>query len=479
MLNFKVPIFKDICGAKKIYFIGICGTAMSSLALMMKEMGYEVYGSDEGVYPPVSEFLREKGIIPFVPYSKENLKVHPDLVVIGNSVGRGNEEIEYVLDNKINFISMAELIGRLAFLSKETIVVSGTHGKTTTSSMMAWLLEYLDSNPSFIIGGIVRNFKSSYKVGGGDLFVLEGDEYDTSFFDKRPKFMHYFPDYLILNPVEFDHADIYQNLDIIIKEFKNLVKIVPTRGFIAYYGDSEICRDIVGESLSDTESFGLSSENDWYPEDIIFKNGKIEYRLFYRKKFIGVINLNMFGYHNVLNSLAAISILNRLGYSFDGIKGGFARFLGVKRRMELIYQKNGVYIYEDFAHHPTAVYETLKGVRESFPNKKIIAIFEPRSWSCRLNVHQGKFVESFKYANVAIFYKVYRGDKIPVEKRFKPDIEVEHLRKSGKESYYFNTLDQILDFLKKEEKNRYVAVIMSNGGFDGLYKKIKEAFNYN
>ncbi len=479
MLNFRFPLFKDICGAKKIYFIGICGTAMSSLALMLKEMGYEVYGSDEGIYPPVSEFLLEKGIKPFVPYSRRNLKIRPDLVVVGNSVGRGNEEIEYVLDNKINFISMAELIGRLAFLSKETIVVSGTHGKTTTSSMIAWLLEYLGSNPSFIIGGISKNFSSSYKVGGGDIFVLEGDEYDTSFFDKKPKFMHYFPDYLVLNPVEFDHADIYQNLDMIVREFKNLVKIVPSRGFISYYGDSKICSDIVRESFSDIESFGLSDKNDWYPEDVNFKNGKIEYRLFYRKRFIGVINLNMFGYHNVLNSLAAISILNRLGYSFDGIKGGLARFLGVKRRMELIYEGNGVYIYEDFAHHPTAVYETLKGVRKSFPNKKIIAIFEPRSWSCRLNVHQGKFVESFKDADVAIFYKVHRGDKIPVEKRFKPDVEVEHLRKVGKESYYFNSLDSILEYLRKEKEGNYVAVIMSNGGFDGLYEEIKKIFNSN
>ncbi len=476
MLDFKIPFLKDLKGIKNIYFIGICGTAMASTAILMKEKGFNVSGSDSNVYPPMSDFLKESGVEFFSPYSIKNLKPHPDLVVIGNAVGRGNVEVEYVLNNKIPFLSMAELIGKGLIFGKESIVVAGTHGKTTTTSMVAWLLESIGENPSFLIGGISKNFKSSARSGDGNFFVIEGDEYDTAFFDKKPKFMHYFPDYLILNSVEYDHADIYSDFSKIVDEFKNLVKLVPERGFITYCGDNETCCEVIESSFCECESFGLKKDNDWYPENIKFKRGNIEYELFYKGNFIGKISLNMFGEHNVLNSLAAISILNRLGFSFNAIAGGLERFLGVKRRMDLIYKNDKVIIYEDFAHHPTAVYETLKGVRKSFPKDKVIAIFEPRSWSCRMNVHQGKFVKGFNFADVIIFYKVYQAEKIPEEKRFKPQKEIEYLKKIGKECYYFKDTEKIVKFLKENEEDGFVAVIMSNGGFDGLYEKIRHSF---
>ena len=477
MLDFKFSFLKELKGLREIYFIGICGTAMASTALLMKEMGYHVRGSDSNVYPPMSDLLKREEIELLTPYSVSNLKPHPDLVVIGNAVGRGNVEVEYVLNNKIPFLSMAELLGKGIIFGRESIVVCGTHGKTTTTSIISWLLESVGESPSFLIGGISKNFNSSSRLGKGDIFVIEGDEYDTAFFDKKPKFMHYFPDYLVLNSIEYDHADIYSNFDQIVKEFKNLVKIVPERGFISYYGDNKICCDVVKDSFCECESFGMDEKNDWFPKNIRFGKGIIEYDLYYRKKFIGKIRLNMFGRHNILNSLAAISIMNKLGFSYDAISGGIERFLGVKRRMELIYRDENVLIYEDFAHHPTAVFETLKGVRESFPNEKIIAIFEPRSWSCRMNIHQGKFVESFKPADVVVFYKVYRGDKIPFEKRFKPEVEVSHLKEKGVESYYFKDVESIVNFLREMKDEGYVAVIMSNGGFDGLYEKVKNIFS--
>ncbi len=478
MLDFKFSFLKEMKNLKNIYFIGICGTAMASTALLLKEMGYEVYGSDSDVYPPMSDFLNKNNIKLLTPYSLKNLKPHPDLVVIGNAVGRGNVEVEYVLNNKIPFISMAELIGKGIIFGRESIVIAGTHGKTTTTSMIAWVLESIGESPSFLIGGISNNFKSSSKLGKGDLFVIEGDEYDTAFFDKKPKFMHYFPDYLVLNSIEYDHADIYSNLSNIVNEFKNLVKLVPERGFITFNGDSEICREVAKNALCECESFGIKEGNDWYPRNIKFGRENIEYELYYRKNFIGKIRLNMFGEHNILNSLATISILNRLGFSFSAISGGLERFLGVKRRMDLICRSDKVFIYEDFAHHPTAIFETLKGVRKSFPDEKIIAVFEPRSWSCRMNIHQGKFAESFKFADIVIFYKVYHEEKIPIEKRFKPELEVEHLRNYGKESYYFKDVAKIVDFLREHVDKGYVAIIMSNGGFDGLYKKISDSFNF-
>jgi len=459
---------------KHIYLIGICGTAMGSLAAMMKEKGHQVSGADAGVYPPMSDFLAQNEIPVRQGYRKENLMPRPDLVVVGNAIARGNEELEFVLDSGIPYTSLPEMI-RLFFLQDKTsVVVTGTHGKTSTSSMAAWALENLGASPSFLIGGIPTNFKSSFQTGNGNIFVLEGDEYDTAFFDKAPKFFHYRPGILIITGIEYDHADIYPDLDSIILQFQRLINIVPANGFIAYSQDCPNTRKIVKQAFCKAESIGLEPDAVWQAVDIVTKRNRTRFNVLYQNQLIGNITLNVFGKYNVLNSLAVCSVLHHLAYPWEGVKSAMERYQGVDRRMTLRGEPLGVKVFDDFAHHPTAVHQTLLGARMRFPDSRIWAIFEPRSWTCRKNTHQKAMDDCFNQADVVIIADVYRKDQIPESQRYQPERTVTNLLHGGKTAHFIPTADEIVAFAAEKVNPGDVVVIMSNGGFDNIHQKLLE-----
>ena len=467
------PLFK---GEKKqnFYLLGICGTAMASLAGMLKEAGYIVSGSDAGMYPPMSTLLQQLEIPVHDTYSKENLAVKPDFVVVGNAIARGNEELEMVLDLGIPYGSMPEVVRHLFLTNKTSIVVAGTHGKTTTSSIMAWALENLGTAPSFLIGGIPLNFKTSYKLGDGNFFVLEGDEYDTAFCDKSPKFFHYRPTFLILNPIEYDHADIYPDLESILLQFKRLVNIIPSNGFIVINQNCRNSLKATEGAFCRVESVGFDTAANWQAVNIVVKNGKTMFDAIYNGKKIGGIVLNVHSKYNILNSLSVCSMLHHLGYPWEGIKSAMERFLGVERRMTLKGEVDGVKVFDDFAHHPTAISETIKGARMVYPENRIIAVFEPRSWSCRKNIHQKAMERCFDEADIVIIADVYKKDLIEPEKRYKPQLTVDHLKGNGKEAYFIPSSDEIVAHLMENKKDGDVVIFMSNGGFDNIHKKFLE-----
>ncbi|MEJ2246566.1 MAG: Mur ligase family protein, partial [Acidobacteriota bacterium] len=352
---------------------------MASLAAILKDRDYDVTGSDEGVYPPMSDFLSQKQIPVFPGYHVRNLAANPDLVIIGNALSRGNPEIEYVLNRRMPYISFPEAL-KFFFLQKKTpIVVTGTHGKTTTTSMIAWILHTAGFSPDFLIGGISENFRSSYGLEGGQYCVVEGDEYDSAFFDKGPKFLHYLPYVAVIGNIEFDHADIYTDLEAIKLQFRRFVHLIPQQGYLAVGADSPAALEISRFCHGKTETFGIDSENVWSPANMQLQDNRIRFDILHRKKLFQQVRLNVYGNYNVRNALAATAILNHLGVSGEDIRRGLESFTGVRRRLQLRATVGGVRIYEDFAHHPTAVRETLRTMRETLHPTRLWAIYEPRS----------------------------------------------------------------------------------------------------
>jgi UDP-N-acetylmuramate: L-alanyl-gamma-D-glutamyl-meso-diaminopimelate ligase len=461
--------------AKHVYLIGICGTAMGSLALLLKEKGFHVSGSDKGIYPPMSDVLATNKIPVRQGFRKENLMPRPDLVVVGNAIARGNEELEFVLDAGIPFTSLPEIL-RLTFLGGKTpLVVTGTHGKTTTASMLAWALESLGASPSFFIGGVPLNFKSSARLGQGNLFVIEGDEYDTAFFDKAPKFFHYRPGMLIINSIEYDHADIYPDLDAIMRQFRQLVNIVPANGFIAYNTNCPNSCDAIRQARCTTESVGLEKEAVWRAANITTERERTRFDILYQDRHIDSMKLSVPGHYNVLNCLAACSVLHHLAYPWEGIKSAMERFLGVERRMTLRGTVNDIRVYDDFAHHPTAIRLALEGIRARFPEARIWALFEPRSWTCCRNVHQNAMDRCFDPADAVVIADVYRRGQLADVEIYRPEETVAHLNEVGKTARFIPEADEIVDFVAPRLKPGDVVVIMSNGGFDDIHQKLISA----
>ena len=460
-----------------IHLIGICGSAMASLAGMLQTRSYRITGSDAAAYPPMSDLLKALGIAIKEPYAEANLLPHPDLVIVGNAISRGNVELEFVLDQRIPFRSLAETIQHEFLPGKESLVVAGTHGKTTTTSMLAWIYEVASRTkpevaPSFLIGGIAENFGTSFRVREGKPFILEGDEYDTAFFDKGPKFMHYFPDGLILTHVEFDHADIYENLDAVKTAFRRLVNLVPRRGRVIAFDDSSNVADCVARAFCSVERYGFKPESAWRLGNLTHQGSQSSWKIFRSGEEWLEVTLPMPGEHNALNATAAAALAAGQGIDSATIAEALATFRSVKRRLEVRAIAGGVTIVDDFAHHPTAIRETLKALRAAYPGQKLWAVLEPRSNTLRRNVFERELVESLALADGVVVAGVFKQESIPEPERMHPQKVVAALAHAGHDATFYATADAIVEGLTPRLKSGDVVAILSNGGFDGIYEKL-------
>jgi UDP-N-acetylmuramate: L-alanyl-gamma-D-glutamyl-meso-diaminopimelate ligase len=439
---------------------------------MLKDAGYAVTGSDEGMYPPMSDFLAQKRIDAREGYDAANLCPAPDLVVVGNALSRGNPEIEYTLDNRIPFMSLPEALKAFFLRQKTPVIVTGTHGKTTTTSMISWSLASAGYRPDFLIGGISENFLSSYGLNGGEHFVLEGDEYDSAFFDKGPKFLHYLPYIAVVGNVEFDHADIYADLDAIKLQFRRFVNLIPGNGFLAVGADSPAALEVCENSLCRRETFGIETDSDWTAKNIEQSAGGCEFEIVYNGKPFLHASLKMFGNYNILNALGAAAVLNHIGLAPEAIRKGLETFAGVRRRMQLRAETAGIRIYEDFAHHPTAVRETLKAARAAFQPQRIWAIYEPRSATSRRNIFQREIAEALSLADCIAIPALFRPEKVPEAERLDENRLIDDLRARGCAAWNPGTVDGIIEKVREEARSGDLIIIMSNGGFGGIYEKL-------
>lgn len=458
-----------------VYFIAICGTAMAALAAMLKSLGYRVRGSDKDVYPPMSTFLAEQGIPVYEGFDAAHLEPAPDLVVIGNAMSRGNPEVEAVLERKLHYTSMPEALKEFFLRDRYSVVVTGTHGKTTTSSMIAWTLEHAGHDPSFLIGGIPCNFQQGFKHGSGRHFVVEGDEYDTAFFDKGPKFMHYLPDVAVINNIEFDHADIYGSLEEIKVAFRRFVNIIPRNGLLVAGADDPVVMELAQRALCPVHSFGLAPDATWRAEGVTVGPEGTRFVAWYRGSKEVEIRTRLTGVHNVRNALAAIAVGRFLGLSCAQIAEALALYQGVRKRLELRAEVNGIKIYDDFAHHPTAIKETLAGVRALYPEAGIWALYEPRTATARRKVFQLEFAECFGAADHVVIAPVHRPDKVRPEELFSVPQLVADLRARNKDAYHFPDVDAIASFVAAEARPGDVIVTLSNGDFEGIHDKLRQA----
>jgi UDP-N-acetylmuramate: L-alanyl-gamma-D-glutamyl-meso-diaminopimelate ligase len=458
----------------RIHLIGICGTAMATLAAMLKQKGFDVRGSDENVYPPMSDFLADQGIAILQGYRPEHISGELDLVVVGNAISRGNPELEEVLDRKIRYCSLPEAIRDHFLWASRSVVIAGTHGKTTTTSLAGWLLTYGGADPSVLVGGIVENFDGSYRIGGGREFVIEGDEYDSAFFDKTAKFLKYLPDIAVVGNIEFDHADIYPDLEAIRLAFRRLVNLVPRRGLLLLGADNADALALRERAHCRVETFGLSDGADWQGHDLRASGASTTFSLRRGGTPSGIFELPLLGGFNVRNALAAIAVGAAVGLNLDTMAEGLRKFRGIRRRMQLRGTAAGVAVYDDFAHHPTAIAETLDGVRSAFPDRRVWAIFEPRSaTSCR-RVFQEEFVQALGRADRVVLPAVFRST-LPEEERLSPEAMVEDLRRAGHKAHYIPQVDDIVTAVAKDAGAGDLVVVMSNGGFDGIHQKLLHA----
>ena len=460
-----------------IHFIGICGTAMATLAALLKHQGHDVQGSDEHVYPPMSTFLESERIRTFAGYSPDYISGNIDLVVVGNAISRGNVELEAVLDRKMRYCSLPEAVRDHFLWSSRSIVVAGTHGKTTTTSLTGWLLVHGGLDPSILVGGIARNLGedgSSYRLGKGREFVIEGDEYDSAYFDKTAKFLKYLPDIAVVNNVEFDHADIYADLDAVRVAFRRLVNLVPRSGLLLLGADSPDALALKKVAVSPVQTFGLAESADWRASDVSVSAAGQAFHVWHVGTRFGNMSMPLFGLHNVRNALAAIAVAHAVAMPAKVIAEGLLQFKGVKRRLEIFGEVNGVTVYDDFAHHPTAIAETLAGLRAANPHRRIWAIFEPRSASSSRRVFQQDFARAFGPADEVIIAPVFRMTLSEGE-RLSPQQLVSDLKSAGQRARYVASLDDIITMIAKERKEGDLVVFMSNGGFGGIHEKTLEA----
>ena len=457
---------------KSIYIIAICGTGMASLAGLLKKAGHHVIGSDANVYPPMSTLLENAGIAIKPGYKKENITGEIYLVVVGNAVSKDNEEVLAVQAAGIPYISMPQALSRFFLEGRKSLVVTGTHGKTTTSSILSWVFESCGKQPGFMVGGWLKNFDTNHKLPGGDWFVTEGDEYDTAFFDKGPKFLHYQPYAAILTSIEFDHADIYRDLDHIKEAFRNFMKIIDPKGFLLVEYSDQNTKDVINSAPCEVETYGFSEQADWQVADYKFENGHGQFKLNHNGTAVGQFHLPMIGRHNILNSAAVTAMALKCGLSADAVAKGLKGFKGIKRRQEVVGEKNGVTVIDDFAHHPTAIHLTLEGVKDAWPGHRIWAVFEPRSATSRRKVFEQSLPDSFKLADQTIIADLFAPDKLQEEERLDPKQVVATIRAQGREAQFFPTVDAIIAFIVEHQQPGDVVMIMSSGGFDGIHKKL-------
>ncbi len=464
---------------KHIHLIGICGTAMASLAGMLKERGFEVTGSDAAAYPPMSDFLGGIGIPVAQPFEAKNLQPRPDLVVVGNAISRGNPELEELLDRRIPFCSLPQFLHDEFLRGKEVLVVAGTHGKTTTTSMLSWIFHSAGMQPSFLIGGIAENFGSSFHLGDGKHFIIEGDEYDTAFFDKGPKFLHYFPDAAILTSVEFDHADIYKDLDAVETAFKRLVNLIPRRGrIIAFDGatgdaaESPSLERCLQKAFCPVERYGAGPRSQWRITNLKFDAQRTSWSVLHQGDPWADFEFALAGEYNVWNATAAAALAASYGITKEQIAAVLSTFQSVKRRLEVKAQVNAITIIDDFAHHPTAIAGTLKALRQRFAGARLWAILEPRSNTLRRRVLQDDLAHGLALADEVVIAEVFRSEAIPVDERLDLTELAATIQKQGRRARLAADADSIVEMISPELRPGDVIAILSNGGFGGIYEKL-------
>lgn len=457
---------------KSVHFIGVGGTAMASAAAAMLDKGFTVTGSDQNVYEPMLSFLKQKGIAVMTPYDEKNLAHKPDLVVVGNAISRGNSEAEYVLDHKLRYCSLAALLAEFFIRGKRSLVVSGTHGKTTTTSLLTWVFESAGLNPSYLIGGIPNNFTQGARFTDSDFFIIEGDEYDTAFFDKRSKFIHYQPEVAIVNNVEFDHADIFEDLAAVKKTFSHFIRLVPRNGLLLGNGDDENLTSLLNVTHCPVKKFGLGEVNSIRATNLRLGQTASEFEIPSAK-----FHINLVGELNVRNALAVVAAAKHCGLTNKQIQTAFDTFKGIKRRMEVKGIAGGVTVIDDFGHHPTAIRETLRALRLKFPREKIWAIFEPRTNTTRRNVFQDELAASFADADGVVVAQVARLELLAPEERLDPEKLMQQIGAGGKPTAYLPDADAIVPHIAKNVQGGDVVVVFSNGGFGGIHGKLLTALN--
>ena len=456
---------------RSVHFVGICGTAMASAAVAMKEMGVQVTGSDANVYPPMSTFLAERQVPVITGYAEQTLAHRPDLVVIGNAISRGNPEAELVLEKKLRYCSLPELLKEFFIRGKRSLVVTGTHGKTTTASLLTWVFEHNGLNPSYLIGGIPNNLGQGARFTNSEWFIIEGDEYDTAFFDKRSKFLHYLPEVVILNNLEFDHADIFENLAAIQTSFRRLINIIPRNGLLLANGDDRNAAPLLNVTHCPVKRFGLGPENAVNGFNLRYGPTASEFEIPSFK-----FHLNLVGEINVRNALAVVACAKHCGLSNKQIQSAFDTFKGIRRRMEIRGISGGITVVDDFGHHPTAIRETLRALRVRFPGTKLWAVFEPRSNTTRRNVFQEELPRSFAEADAVVLAEVARLEQVPVNERLDPVKLMKDLQADGKPAAYLPDVDSIVNHLVKQVAPGDVVCVFSNGGFGGIHQKLLDRF---
>ena len=450
---------------------------MATLAAMLKRRGFDVRGSDADVYPPMSDFLAAEGIPVFSGYRPEQISADLDQVIVGNAISRGNLELEEVLDRKIRYCSLPEAVREHFLWGARSIVLAGTHGKTTTTALVGWVLTHGGADPTVLVGGIARNFGehgSSYRMGHGRDFVIEGDEYDSAFFDKTAKFLKYLPDIAVINNVEFDHADIYADMEAVTTAFERLVRLVPRSGLLLIGGDSPAALALVARAVSPVQTFGTAPDLDWQAHDLTADTTSTRFFVRRRGEVFGEFHVPLVGAFNVRNALAAIAVATEVGIDQVRIREALRLFAGVKRRLEVVGVADGVTVYDDFAHHPTAVAETLNGLRASNPAARIWAVFEPRSASSCRRVFQADFARAFGAADEVLIAPVFRST-LPEPERLSVPILVADLCASGQSAKAPASLDDIIATIVREHRPNDLVVLMSNGGFGGIHMRLLNA----
>lgn len=456
-----------------IHMIGICGTAMASLAGLLQDRGFRVTGSDANPYPPMSTQIRDLGITLYPGYSAKNLAEKPDLVIIGNVIPASNEEAQEVTRLKVPFTSLPAALGEAIIADRKSIVISGTHGKTTTTSLMSWVADQAGLQPGFLIGGIPKNFSKSFRNPEGDYFIIEGDEYDTAYFDKVPKFIHYRPRHVIFTSCEFDHADIYSDFEAVKAAFLRLMHLIPVEGSLIYWGEDPHVAALAAECRGPRYSYGLREGH--FTARVLSQGAQTRFEVRREGELLGEFAIPLSGDYNILNATAVIAQAALLQWDMTKVKEALEKFEGVKRRQEILGEPGGVLVIEDFAHHPTAVRETLRGLKARYPDRFLWAVFEPRSATSRRKVFQRDYVQAFQGADGICIARAFDQSKIDQAQRFSSEQLVADLIASGKTAGHFDSADAIVAHLKKSAIRGHVIVVMSNGGFDGIYRKLLEA----
>lgn len=457
-----------------VHLIAIAGVGMATLAAMLKERGYRVTGSDQGVYPPMSDFLAQAGIAVMSGYRADNLHPAPDLVIVGNAVSRTNPEVAALLESGLPYLSFPQALGQFFLAGKRPLVVAGTHGKTTSTALLGWVLEKAGRQPGVLLGGLSKNFGRGYQLGAGEFFAVEGDEYDSAFFDKGPKFLHYRPQAVLLNAVEFDHADIYRDLEHVKDAFTRLLALVPSGAPLLVCRDFPAALEVARAAQKPFSTFGLHAEAEWCAQDVTDDGARLSFAVYHHRRELGRFAAPLMGWMNVRNALGVSALCATLGLSAAEIAPGLASFLGVERRQELVGEVDGVTIIDDFAHHPTAVTVTLEAVRLRYPNRRLWAVFEPRSNTCRRRIFQQPLTTALALADRVVIGPVYTKpqDPLAAAELFSPAELAADLQAVGKEAHSGQGVDEICAFLTDACRPGDVVLVMSNGAFGGLPRKL-------